>query len=152
MARLRAAWSRLSPRLPRPTAPGAFVLLLALDLFLTACLQENNLLVFLACLSGATCLWSCAIGTWALARLQFRRHVPPNVFAGEPLVIEYVVANASRWVTSPAVRFHEVAGIGRGPKVEDGLAPAAFASHPQDRKSTRLNSSHIQKSRMPSSA
>ena len=42
------------------------------------------------------------------------------------------------------------------PRADDGLAIAAAALHgvlaKQDRKSTRLNSSHIQKSRMPSSA
>ena len=33
-----------------------------------------------------------------------------------------------------------------------GYLSSGFAKLPQDRKSTRLNSSHIQKSRMPSSA
>ena len=38
------------------------------------------------------------------------------------------------------------------PRVEVEGAVLAARSYPVDRKSTRLNSSHIQKSRMPSSA
>ena len=34
----------------------------------------------------------------------------------------------------------------------DGIAASGLATVMRDRKSTRLNSSHIQKSRMPSSA
>ena len=37
-------------------------------------------------------------------------------------------------------------------KAIGGAAELAFFLRPKDRKSTRLNSSHIQKSRMPSSA
>ena len=43
------------------------------------------------------------------------------------------------------------AGCGLLVKVRDGR-PIKLEGNPQDRKSTRLNSSHIQKSRMPSSA
>lgn len=115
MSRLRALWSRLSPRLPRPTAPGVFALILSVDLFFTACFQQNNLLIFLACTVGAACVWSASGATFALAAIRVKRHVPPNVFAGEPVVIEYVVGNASRGLLCPPIRMREVlAGSGRG--------------------------------------
>ena len=43
-------------------------------------------------------------------------------------------------------------GISKGLKGHESAAPAAFAAALQDRKSTRLNSSHRSLSRMPSSA
>ncbi|MBI3097588.1 MAG: DUF58 domain-containing protein [Planctomycetes bacterium] len=114
MPRLRVLWSRVAPRLPRPTAPGVFAIILSADLFLTACFQQNNLLIFLACTVAAACIWSALGATFALAGLRIRRHVPPNVFAGEPVVIEYVVGNASRGLVCPPVRMREVlAAAGR---------------------------------------
>ena len=52
------------------------------------------------------------------------------------------------------VRFHDRAGTRTAIKLmTDGILLAETQGDPQlDRKSTRLNSSHIQKSRMPSSA
>ena len=48
-------------------------------------------------------------------------------------------------------RWFDHVGIPRG---DCSMSPGIFFDmlHPEDRKSTRLNSSHIQKSRMPSSA
>ena len=50
------------------------------------------------------------------------------------------------------VGIHPAVDLPVGKNLQDHLAVLIFWSRPQDRKSTRLNSSHSQQSRMPSSA
>ena len=58
------------------------------------------------------------------------------------------------WLYEPLIAAVEMAGLGRVLIDAGELAPNEYPQllYASDRKSTRLNSSHIQKSRMPSSA
>ena len=100
-----------------------------------------------------------------IADKMTRRH--PHVFAETE--IETVAAQTEAWETQKAAeRAARAAERGQQPSVLDGvsLAPPGLTravklqkcaarvgfDWPEDRKSTRLNSSHSQQSRMPSSA
>ena len=68
----------------------------------------------------------------------------------------FVLTGAGISAESGLPTFRGANGLWRGHRVEEVASPIAWARDPRmvwtDRKSTRLNSSHIQKSRMPSSA
>ena len=105
----------------------------------------------------------------------FNANIAPGLRAhGVPHPVEYLVApdglvvrkyfvpNYQHRVTASSVVLREFGAVGevvpvvtlrRGAAtVEVGLSSARAFAGQEDRKSTRLNSSHIQKSRMPSSA
>ena len=85
--------------------------------------------------------------TFALAALLLKVTPLRAAFASANTVVD-AIAGATRAGTSFVFGY-----IGGGPLPFEMKSPGAdFVLAIQDRKSTRLNSSHIQKSRMPSSA
>ena len=64
---------------------------------------------------------------------------------------EYTLKQAEKWVKEQAILFEREVQHTPEP-VNHSITLAKYIEHWADRKSTRLNSSHASKSRMPSSA
>ena len=89
-----------------------------------------------------------------LRPLTERTPKPLLPIAGRPLLVWNLLLLKRHGITDVIVNLHHLGGqivqaIGDGTRL--GMR-VAYSHEPEDRKSTRLNSSHIQKSRMPSSA
>ena len=99
-----------------------------------------------------------AQGTGASRRLRRTGNVPGIVYGGEKGAVTIELDHKELYQHLSNEAFHaSILTLKMESGAEDVLL-RAFNMHPwkghvqQDRKSTRLNSSHIQKSRMPSSA
>ena len=60
-------------------------------------LHQVNLILLVFTLSAGPFLASIFGGRAMLHRLNVQRRLPPYVFSGEPLVIDYTVENGRRW-------------------------------------------------------
>ena len=66
-------------------------------------LHQVNLILLVFTLSAGPFLASIFGGRAMLHRLNVQRRLPPYVFSGEPLVIDYTVENGRRWFAALAV-------------------------------------------------
>jgi uncharacterized protein (DUF58 family) len=66
-------------------------------------LHQVNLILLVFTLSAGPFLASIFGGRAMLHRLNVQRRLPPYVFSGEPLIIEYTVENSRRWFAALAL-------------------------------------------------
>ena len=157
LARARSRWRRATLLRGFGVASAAASLLLALALMTYFLGRPTGIaLILLAAISVLGILASFASAVWTMRRSPSDRRVARFVEERVPELEDRVAT---------AIEFGEHFSEKRTPIVERVLADAVVrtreldfervvsrAAIKRDRKSTRLNSSHIQKSRMPSSA
>lgn len=99
MKRLAARFARLMRRMsvfPAPTRLGWYFVGCSILMFLAGCYYRENSFVLLSCVPMALVLVN-AVGGWLnLRRLEFKRRLPPDTHAGEPVEIALLVHNAGR--------------------------------------------------------
>ena len=66
-------------------------------------LHQVNLILLVFTLSAGPFLASIFGGRAMLHRLNVQRRLPPYVFSGEPLIIDYTVENGRRWFAALAL-------------------------------------------------
>ena len=112
----------------RLTREGAYYLFLAWPMLLLIGLwQQINLILLTAGLAFGPIFGSWFVSASALRRLEASRRSPPYVFAGEPLVVDYVLENARRWTAALALSVRDqLAPADRAVSGAGGLAPRGF--------------------------
>jgi uncharacterized protein (DUF58 family) len=72
-------------------------------LLLAGLLQQINLILLVAGLAAGPMIGSIFASAAMLRRLRITRRVPPYVFSGEPLAIDYILDNDRRWSAALAL-------------------------------------------------
>jgi uncharacterized protein (DUF58 family) len=85
------------------TREGFVYFCVAVALLGAGLLHQVNLILLVFTLSAGPFLASIFGGRAMLNRLSVHRRLPPYVFAGEPLIIDYTVENGRRWFAALAV-------------------------------------------------
>ena len=85
------------------TREGFIYFCVAVALLAAGLLHQVNLILLVFTLSAGPFLASIFGGRAMLHRLSVQRRLPPYVFSGEPLIIDYTVENGRRWFASLAV-------------------------------------------------
>ena len=96
-------------------------LLLAVGLY-----EQVNLILLVAGLAAGPVVASFAVSSGMLRGLRVARRVPPYLFSGEPLRLDYTLTNDRRWTAALAMR------------AEDVLVPLDRVVSGPDRPSPRL--------------
>jgi uncharacterized protein (DUF58 family) len=84
------------------TREGFVYFFVSLALLGAGLVQQVNLIILVFTLSAGPFLASIFGGRTMLRRLDVQRRVPPYVFAGDPLFIEYTLENGRRWIAALA--------------------------------------------------
>ena len=85
------------------TREGFIYFCVAVALLGAGLLHQVNLILLVFTLSAGPFLASIFGGRAMLHRLNVQRRLPPYVFSGEPLIIEYTVENGRRWFAALAL-------------------------------------------------
>ena len=83
----------LRHRSTRVTTEGTRFLFFTLAVAVAAINTGNNLFYLLLAMMLSIILMSGIMAEYCLRRLEFHRHLPPLVYAGEPMTATVVVAN-----------------------------------------------------------
>jgi uncharacterized protein (DUF58 family) len=86
-----------------PTREGLMYASVSLALLFAGLVQQVNLILLVFTLTAGPVFASIFGGRSMLRRLVPARRVPPYVFSGDPLSIEYVVSNGRRWSATLAL-------------------------------------------------
>lgn len=120
---LRVLWPNQSLRLTRE---GLFYIGVWGFLLLVGVYQQINLILLVAGLAAGPIFASWFASAGMLRGLRIRRRVPPYVFAGGPLRIDYTLENSRRWTAALALT------------VEDAMVPVDRVVSGFDRPSPRV--------------
>src|SRR4051812_8476 len=97
---LQALWPKEKMRWTRE---GGSYLTLWFLLLIVGWYQQINLILLVAGLAFGPISSSILISAASLRRLRVARRVPPYVFAGEPLALDYTLENSRRWTAALAL-------------------------------------------------
>jgi uncharacterized protein (DUF58 family) len=97
------AWNLWPNHKLRWTREGLVYFLFWLALLAAGLLQQINLILLVAGLAAGPMVGSIFASASMLKRLRISRRVPPYVFSGEPLSIDYTLENERRWSAALAL-------------------------------------------------
>ena len=101
---------------------GVWVALLVPGLY-----QQINLILLVAGLAAGPIVASFFVSAAMLRKLRVTRRVPPYVFAGEPLHLDYTLENDRRWTAALALFVEDdLVPVDRSVSGSTGLAPRVF--------------------------
>jgi len=100
----------LRHRSTRVTTEGTRFLFFTLAVAVAAINTGNNLFYLLLAMMLSIILMSGIMAEYCLRRLEFHRHLPPLVYAGEPMTATVVVANRKSRLPSFSLRLWDVTG------------------------------------------
>src|SRR5690242_5278344 len=87
----------------RWTREGVGFILIWFALLLTGLYHQINLILLVAGLAAGPIVGSIFSSAAMLRKLRVTRRVPPYVFAGEPLRLDYALENGRRWTAALAM-------------------------------------------------
>jgi uncharacterized protein (DUF58 family) len=90
-----------------PTREGFVYFLVGILLLIAGMLHQVNLILLVFTLSAGPIVASLLSGRTLLHRLSVQRRVPPYVFSGDRLTVDYTLENARRWHAALAVFLEE---------------------------------------------
>jgi uncharacterized protein (DUF58 family) len=109
------------------TREGFVYFCVAVALLGAGLLHQVNLILLVFTLSAGPFLASIFGGRAMLNRLSVHRRLPPYVFAGEPLLIDYTVENGRRWFAALAVFLEDaLIPVDRSGSDAAGVTPKVF--------------------------
>jgi uncharacterized protein (DUF58 family) len=101
---------------------GVWACLLAMGLH-----QQINLILLVAGLAAGPVMASFVVSAAMLRKLRVVRRVPPYVFSGEPLNLDYTLENARRYTAALALFIEdEVVPLDRSVSGSSGVSPRVF--------------------------
>ncbi len=96
-------------------------------LLLVGLWQQINLILLTAGLAFGPIFGSVFVSASALRRIRAERRAPPYVFAGQPLVVDYVLENSRRWTAALALSIRDhLTPTDRAVSGAGGLSPRGF--------------------------
>jgi uncharacterized protein (DUF58 family) len=102
-------------------------------------LHQVNLILLVFTLSAGPFLASIFGGRAMLHRLSVQRRLPPYVFSGEPLIIDYTLENGRRWFAALAVFLEDLLiPVDRSISGATNMTPAVFFARIAGRDRLRL--------------
>jgi uncharacterized protein (DUF58 family) len=102
-------------------------------------LHQVNLILLVFTLSAGPFLASIFGGRAMLHRLSVQRRLPPYVFSGEPLIIDYTVENGRRWFAALALFLEDLLiPVDRSISGATNVTPAVFFARIAGRDRLRL--------------
>jgi len=106
--------------------------------------QQINLILLVAALAAGPVVASFVVSKAMLRRLRVTRRVPPYVFSGDPLHLDYTLENARRWGAALALFVEdEVAPADRAVSGSPDLAPRVFYARVPGRGKARVRWSGV---------
>jgi uncharacterized protein (DUF58 family) len=96
----------------RPTRAGRGYFAVWIALLIIGLYQQSNLVLLVAGFAAGPMVASVLVSAAMLRRLEITRRSPKYIFSGDPLVLDYMLANGRPWAASLAL------------VVEDDLSPA----------------------------
>src|SRR3954471_14830345 len=82
------------------TREGILYILIWLGLLVIGLSQQINLILLVAGLAAGPIVASIFASAAMLRRLRVMRRVPPYVFSGEPLLLDYTLENDRKWMAA----------------------------------------------------
>ncbi len=133
---VRAIWPNQRLRWTREGLIYGFVWL---GLLATGLQQQINLILLVAGLAAGPIVASVLVSASMLRRLRITRRVPPYVFSGEPLAIDYILDNDRRYIAALAlILSDEMTPADRAVSGSSGLSPLAFFPRVAGRSRARV--------------
>src|SRR3954471_9996614 len=109
------------------TREGGLYILVWLGLLFTGLYQQINLILLVAGLAAGPIVASLFASAAMLRRLRITRRVPPYVFSGEPLELDYTLDNDRRVLAALAlILTDELVPLDRAVSGTSGLLPVGF--------------------------
>jgi uncharacterized protein (DUF58 family) len=123
----------------RWTREGLVYFVFWLGLLSAGLVQQINLILLVAGLAAGPMVGSFFASASMLRRLRVSRRVPPYVFSGGPLVIDYTLENDRRWSAALALILDDdMVPIDRVVSGPSGLLPEAFFPRVAGRSRARV--------------
>ena len=123
----------------RWTREGLIYLAVWVGLLATGLVQQINLILLIAGLAAGPMVGSLWSSATMLKRLRIGRRVPPYVFSGEPLQIDYTLENDRRHAAALAlVLFDQMIPVDRSISGGTGLFPRGFFPRVPGRSRARV--------------
>jgi uncharacterized protein (DUF58 family) len=109
------------------TREGVCYIIVWLGLLATGLYQQINLILLVAGLAAGPIVGSIFASAAMLRRLRIARRVPPYVFSGAPLSIDYTLENDRRWTAALALVIEDdLVPIDRSVSGTGSLVPTVF--------------------------
>jgi uncharacterized protein (DUF58 family) len=139
----RAARSTLQVLLPTQrqvwTREGILYVLAWLILLVLGLQHQVNLILLVAGLAFGPVVASFVVSAAMLRKLRVSRRVPPYVFSGDPLPLDYTLENFRRWTAALALFIEdELTPADRAVSGSSGLAPRIFFARVPGREKARI--------------
>ncbi len=111
----------------------------SLALLVAGLIQQVNLILLVFTLAAGPFLASIFGGRSMLRRLTVQRRIPPYVFSGDPLVLDYALENGRRWYAALAVFIDDsLIPVDRGVSGASALLPRVFFARIPGRERERI--------------
>jgi uncharacterized protein (DUF58 family) len=124
-----AAWTLIPNQRMSWTREGVGYFVVWLGLLIIGLYHQSNLVLLIAGLAAGPIVSSVLVSSAMLRRLKITRRVPPYVFAGEPLAIDYVLENGRRSTAALALEVEdEITPTERGGPGSKGVSPRVVFS------------------------
>jgi uncharacterized protein (DUF58 family) len=121
------------------TREGVMYILVWLGLLATGLYQQINLILLVAGLAAGPIVGSIFASAAMLRRLRVTRRVPPYVFSGEPLPIDYTLENDRPWTAALALVIEDdLVPLDRTVSGSGSLTPSVFFARVPARERARV--------------